>query len=248
MSSPRSWPTRARARAASSSYSMSLKAERVGRAGAEQDAKRVAYEQQLQQTGRRPQGRPGLAKRCNPSTSKALFSRKVNVTDPDSAIVSDRGKHIQGYNLQAAVGEGQVILAAVASHGSPTTTGSWAPMICAARENLKRAVLSPMRQIEQVLADSGYWNVCPRLASSTGDGLDVLVQPRPFRPRPNPQEPRSDSRTLDDPTTEPPPKARSRTDADNRSSNLGVRAHQIPARHHPPTQTRPTPPSKPKST
>ena len=86
-----------------------LEAERE-RAQADQDAKRTAYDEHVARTGRRPKGRP--PGRELPAEQQALLARKVNVTDPDSAIVSDRGKLVQGYNVHAAVGDGQVILAA----------------------------------------------------------------------------------------------------------------------------------------
>lgn len=72
-----------------------LGAER-DRARAEHDAKRAAYERAAK-TGRRPVGRPPGPQ--VPKQQQGLFSRKVNVTDPGSAIVSDRGKLIQGYNV-----------------------------------------------------------------------------------------------------------------------------------------------------
>jgi transposase len=152
-----------------------LQAER-DRAQAEQEAKRAAYEQHLARTGRRRKGRP--PKRELPGEQQALLARKVNVTDPDSAIVSDRGKLIQGYNLQLAVAEGQLILAAGAS-GVANDHGQLAPLVAAARERL--AAIGIHDSIEQVLADSGYWNVS-HVSRLHDDGLDVLVQPRPWRP------------------------------------------------------------------
>jgi len=146
-------------------------------AQAEHDQKRAAYEEQAARTGRRPKGRPpgpGLPSK----QQEALFSRKVNVTDPDSAIVSDRGKLLQGYNVHATVGEGQVILAARASNQA-TEHGQLAPMIQTARENLTEVGIEA--EIGQVLADSGYWHVA-QVTGLQDDGLDVLVQPRPYKP------------------------------------------------------------------
>jgi hypothetical protein len=40
------------------------------------------------------------------------LTKKYNVTDPDSVIVRHRGLLMQRYNIQAAVADGQVILAA----------------------------------------------------------------------------------------------------------------------------------------
>jgi transposase len=151
-----------------------LEAERA-QAQADQDAKREAWEQR-RAAGERPAGRP--PGRELPKHQQALFARKVNVTDRDSAIVSDRGKLIQGYNLQAAVADGQIILAAHAS-SIATDHGQLVPMVDAARRHL--AAIGVAAPIEQVLADSGYWNT-RHVRQLTDDHLEVLVQPRPFKP------------------------------------------------------------------
>jgi transposase len=143
----------------------------------DQDAKRRAYDEHFERTGRRPVGRPpgkGL-----PVEQQALFARKINVTDPDSAIVSDRGKPIQGYNVQATVADGQVILAAVATNVA-TDHGQLLAMVATARESL--SVIGHADTIGRVLADSGYWNVA-HVTRLQDDGLDVLVQPRPYKPQ-----------------------------------------------------------------
>jgi transposase len=152
-----------------------LEAERE-RVQAEHDAKRAAYQEHVQRTGRRPHGHPVGA--ALPKSQQALFARQVNVTDPDSAIVSDRGKLIQGYNIQAAVGEGQVILAAKAT-GAASDGGQLVPLVAAARESL--ATIAIDAPIEQVLADSGYWKIA-HVTELQDAGVDVLVQPYPFKP------------------------------------------------------------------
>jgi len=146
------------------------------RARAEHDAKRAAYDEHAQRTGRRPPGRrPGAEL---PKQQRALFARRVNVTDPDSAIVSDRGRLIQGYNVQAAVADGQVILAATAT-AIATDHGQLVPMVTAARGRLAAAGID--EPIERVLADSGYWNAA-QVTELQGHGLELLVQPRPYKP------------------------------------------------------------------
>jgi transposase len=143
---------------------------------AEHEAKRAAYTEQTERTGRRPRGRaPGPEL---PKEQRALFARKVNVTDPDSAIVSDRGKLIQGYNVQAAVCEGQLIVAAEAT-AIATDHGQLVPMLTRAREQLARAGVEG--EIGTVLADSGYWNAA-QVRELQASGLDLLVQPRPYKP------------------------------------------------------------------
>ena len=146
------------------------------RAVAEHDAKRAAYQDHVERTGRRPAGRPVGA--VMPKDQQALFARRVNLTDPDSAIVNDRGKPIQGYNVQAAVAEGQVILSARAT-GEASDGGQLIPTVTAARESL--AAIGVTEPIEQVLADSGYWKIA-HVTELQDAGIEVLVQPYPFKP------------------------------------------------------------------
>jgi hypothetical protein len=140
-------------------------------AQAEQEAKHAEYGQRVS-SGRRPRGRPVPA--TPPKQQQALFARKVNVTDPDSRIVSDRGKRIQGYNVQAAVGEGQVILAASANR-SANDQAQLAPMVAAARHSLRASGITD--EVRQILADSGYWNT-DQIRDLQQQGLEVLVAPR----------------------------------------------------------------------
>jgi transposase len=141
-------------------------------AQAAQEAKHADYEQRAR-SGRRPRGRP-VGAQLPPDQQRTLFARKVNLTDPDSRIVSDRGKPIQGYNVQAAVADGQVILAATASD-SANDQAQLQVMVDAARARLRTGGVDG--EIEQVLADSGYWN-SGQIAALQQDGLDVLVPPR----------------------------------------------------------------------
>jgi transposase len=152
-----------------------LEGERA-KARADHDAKGAAHREHLERTGRRPKGRP--PGRELPKNQRALFARKVNITDPDSAIVSDRGKLIQGYNVQAAVGEGQVILAARAT-GEASDGGQLVPIVAAARESL--AAVGIDAPIEQVLADSGYWKIA-HITELQRAGVEVLVPPYPVKP------------------------------------------------------------------
>jgi transposase len=153
-----------------------LEAER-DQAQVEQDAKVAAYDGHFEQTGRKPKGRRPL-EQVPPGRQQELAARKVNLTDPDSAIVSHRGMRIQGYNVQAAVADGQVILAGRATREA-TDHSQLDVMVAAAREQLEAAGITDT--IKQVLADSGYWNAA-RVADLQAEQLDVLVVPRPHRP------------------------------------------------------------------
>jgi transposase len=153
-----------------------LEAER-GRAQDEHEAKRAARAEKLARTGSGTRGRPP-GRELPKTTTDALFSRKRNVTDPDSAIVSHRGMRLQGYNVHATVADGQVILAARASNQA-TEHGQLDPMLNAARENLTAAGIED--EITQVLADSGYWHSA-QVRGLHDEGLDMLVCPRPWKP------------------------------------------------------------------
>ena len=117
--------------------------------------------------GRRPIA--GLSKR----ERDRLQTWKFNLTDPDSGVVRHRGMLMQGYNVHAAIGEGQVILATRVS-GVGADGGQLAPTIQLAQANLQRAAIG--EPIGQILADSGYWQT-KQICAMQHDGLDVLVPP-----------------------------------------------------------------------
>ena len=129
-------------------------------------------EARRQGEGRRPPGRRSAAGK--PYRLRELENRKYNLTDPDSGIVRHRGMLMQGYNVQAAVAEGQVILATGVSRVSPDS-GQLAPTLDQARRNLARAGVT--QPITRVLADSGYWQT-DQITHLQARGLDVLVPPQ----------------------------------------------------------------------
>jgi transposase len=134
-------------------------------------AERVAqHAEQRARTGKRP---PGAPFKEVTSRERVIQNKKYNLTDPYSAIVRHRGMRMQGYNVQAAVADGQVILATSVSRVSPDG-GQLAPTIALARENLDRCGIT--ETIEQVLADSGYWQT-KQITELKQTGLDVLVAP-----------------------------------------------------------------------
>jgi hypothetical protein len=58
--------------------------------------------------GHKLPGRP-----ADPDTkwASAARTRKINVTDPDSRVIKDGRRYVQGYNAQAAVTEDQIVVA-----------------------------------------------------------------------------------------------------------------------------------------
>jgi transposase len=79
---------------------------------------------------------------------------KLNVTDPDSRNLKTTRGFVQGYNAQALVGEGQIVLAAEISTES-LDTGNLEPMVAKARKELKASGVSELPGV--LLADAGYW-------------------------------------------------------------------------------------------
>ena len=114
-----------------------------------------AYEA-YRERGRMKDGRR-FGKPPKPYEPPELPEGKVNVTDPDSKHLKatrTRG-YVQGYNAQAVVDEGQIVLAAEITN----STVDWSqldPMITAAIAELSKAGLDA--RLEVALADSQYWN------------------------------------------------------------------------------------------
>jgi transposase len=80
---------------------------------------------------------------------------KANVTEPDSRIMKTRTGYIQGYNAQAAVNRGQIILAADVTQEA-NDVHQLHPMTEEAQQELKAAGVE--YEIEIELADAGYWS------------------------------------------------------------------------------------------
>jgi transposase len=147
-------------------------------AEAEQAAKVARYEEHVEQTGKRPPRRP--PSRGLPARIASKLPTKINVTDPDSRVVSARGALIQGYNAQTAVGEGQVILAARVVCNA-TDTQQLEPMVRAAQAQLAAAGIDGC--VEEVLADTGYWNSA-QLTALADSGIETIIPTHAKHPRP----------------------------------------------------------------
>jgi len=80
---------------------------------------------------------------------------KANVTDPDSRIMKTRAGYIQGYNAQAMVDRGQVIIAADVTQ-EENDMHQLHPMTEKAQRELK--VVGIEEGIKRELADAGYWS------------------------------------------------------------------------------------------
>lgn len=151
---------------------------RIGELMDQLDAERRADDQQRQamlqrraeherRTGRRPPGRPPVEQ---PKDAERV--RRINVTDPDSRPVKTPRGFIQGYNAHAVAADGQIIVAADVSVGSPDQ-GQLPPMTQAAQRELEAAGAA---RPDTVLADAGYWRNRD-IQQLTDEGLTVLVPP-----------------------------------------------------------------------
>jgi transposase len=108
---------------------------------------------------------------------------KINVSDPDSRNLKTTRGWVQGYNAQAVVGEGQIILAAEISVES-LDTANLAPMIQTAISELEAVGVTETPGV--VLADAGYWTN-DAIETLCGEGVPTLVAPdadRRKEPRP----------------------------------------------------------------
>jgi transposase len=110
----------------------------------------------------------------HPWTPSEVPEGVMNKTDPDSRMMRTQGQPtIQGYNAQAVVTRGQIIVAAEIAVESPDFA------------HLEPAVRAALRELEQagvtqrpgtVLADAGYWHT-RQMEAIVSDGMQVLVPP-----------------------------------------------------------------------
>ncbi len=98
----------------------------------------------------------------------------MNKTDADSRMMRAQGQPtVQGYNAQAAVTRGQIIVAAEIAVESPDF-GHLEPAVRATLRELEDAGVT--QRPETVLADAGYWHT-RQMENIVSDGIQVLVPP-----------------------------------------------------------------------
>ncbi len=104
----------------------------------------------------------------------------MNVTDPDTRRLKAREGYIQGYNAQAVVDGGQIVLAAEITN----TNIDWShldPMVTAALAELQRAGVRARTEI--ALADTQYWNEQHMDEVIANKHMQVLIPPEGPRPQ-----------------------------------------------------------------
>jgi transposase len=159
-----------------------LAAERLEAERDAQLAANRAYEQ-YRATGRDKQGRR-LAGRPNPWVAPDLPDGVVSISDPDSQRMKANLGYVQGYNAQAVVDEGQIVIAAEITN-NPADFSQLDPMISAALGELERAGVTERPQV--ALADAGYWNEQHFDEVIANKHIQVLVPPdRGGRSEPRP--------------------------------------------------------------
>jgi transposase len=131
-----------------------------------------AYEE-YRENGRDTQGRR-LGRRPKPWVAPALPAGVVSVSDPDTQRMKASRGYVQGYNAQAVVDEGQIVVAAEIT----TTPGDFSnldPMLGAALSELERAGVTERPEI--ALADAGYWNEQHMDEVIAHQHIQVLIPP-----------------------------------------------------------------------
>ena len=118
--------------------------------------------------GRRLAGTP------TPHEPPEVPAGRVNVTDPDSKLIKASEGYVQGYNAQAVVDEGQIVLAAEITN----STVDWSqlePMVAATLAELARA--GSDSRIGTALADTQYWNEQHMDEVTANQHVQVLIPP-----------------------------------------------------------------------
>jgi transposase len=109
----------------------------------------------------------------NPYLPPLTPAGKVNVTDPDSRNVKTPRGYMQGYNVQAAVNERQIVIAAEVTIDSPDF-GHLGPMVIAVEDELIDAGVTDAAQV--IVADAGYWHQV-QMQAVIQRGIQVLIPP-----------------------------------------------------------------------
>ena len=185
----------------------------------------AAYEQ-WRETGRMKNGRRFGAP-PKPYVPPELPDGRINVTDLDSGSMKTLRGHMQGYNVQAACNEQQIVIAAEVTVVAPDF-GSLEPMVAATLRELEAAGIEERPGV--VLADAGYWHQA-QMENVINHGMSG---PDPTGCRRPPRRPPRVGRRLLRPHA---PRARQRlrrrslqtTTVDDRT---GLRPHQVQPQTH----------------
>jgi hypothetical protein len=136
-------------------------------AGAAKQAEKIAERQAEEEaTGKKKRGRKPEEPNATPKNEA-----KANITDPESRIMKTRSGYVQAYNAQAAVTEGQIIVAEGVTQEC-NDVGQLQPMAGKIAENLK--AVGAAERMEKLLADAGYWSD-ENVAGAAPTGPELLI-------------------------------------------------------------------------
>ena len=159
-----------------------LRAARV-RLEAEVAAQQAAHEERLEQRAVKeaalPDGKRLRGRKPTPPPAVVAAEAKANTSDPDSRILRDGIAYLQGYNAQAAVAEGQIIVAAELVQDA-NDRHQLTPMLAKTEETL--AAIGHDEPIGVCLADAGYWDT-DALEAIVERGQRLIVNPDTANPR-----------------------------------------------------------------
>jgi hypothetical protein len=149
-----------------------LAAERLEADRDAQVAANRAYED-YREAGRDRRGRR-LGCPPQPWVAPEVPEGVVSVSDPDSQRMKANLGYAQGYNAQAVVDEGRVVLAAEITN-TPGDFSNLDPMVTAAIGELERAGVADRPQV--ALADAQYWNEEQMDEVIANKHIQVLIPP-----------------------------------------------------------------------
>lgn len=120
------------------------------------------------ETGCKKRGRKPKAPKA---IAEAAATAIANVTDPDSRIMKTQAGYVQGYNAQALVTEGQIVVAAELTQQA-NDIQQLHSMVAQARKNLH--TIGHRQPIGTALADAGYCSDA-NLTTVVPNGPELLV-------------------------------------------------------------------------
>jgi transposase len=115
-------------------------------------------------------GKPIRGRHPVPAAASHKSRRQANLTDPDSRLLKTKDGYLQGYNAQAVATTDQFVIAAEVTN-LVIDAPAYAPLIAAAKKNLKRS--GEKRRVRRVVADAGYWSV----DNATLTGVESFIAP-----------------------------------------------------------------------
>lgn len=146
----------------------------------EEDAAReAAHQAHLAKRARLERTRGRKLRGRKPKAPEPRPEARANTTDPESRVMKSPDRFLQGYNAQAVVGPGQIVLAAALTQDA-NDVDQLHPMLAATELALAGAgIADPIRT---VVADAGYFSEAD-LADADPEGPELLIATAKDRPQ-----------------------------------------------------------------